>query len=153
MDIFFHYIKSMGFYLSRLNETFYLPLDIHTNISWPIVFLMWLVYVILKNYISDKQLTALELLKLLGYYVIILLCIVASYTDIDEIRRRANPEYSFFIITATAMVLVLIISTLGASKDINKKAKWILISLYVPILSIILSNGRILQERADYLKI
>lgn len=152
MDLFFQYIKMTGFYLSRLNETFYVYLDIHTNLSWPIVFLMWLVYVILKGYISDKQLTALELLKLLGYYMVILLCIVASYTDIDEIRRRANPEYSFFMITSTAMVLVLILSFLGASKDINKKAKWILISLYIPILTIILTNGRILQERTDYLK-
>ncbi|HAO20136.1 MAG: hypothetical protein BWK80_22065 [Desulfobacteraceae bacterium IS3] len=152
MEIFFTYIKYAGYYISRLNETLYFHLNIQTVIAWPVIFLMWLIYLILNNYISDKQLTALEFIKLLFYYMVILLSIIASYSNIDVIRGRANPEYAFFVITATAMVLVILIAFLGTSKDINKKARWILIALYMPVLTIILTNGRILDERSNILR-
>jgi len=151
-DLLFMYIKYAGYYLSRLNETLYFHLNIQTVIPWPIIFLMWLIYLILQNYISDKVLTATEYLKLLFFYMMILMTIVASYANIDIVRHRANPEYAFFVITGTALFLVILIAFLGAQKDVTKKAKWILIALYIPVLTIILTNGRILDERADSLK-
>ncbi|OQY59492.1 MAG: hypothetical protein B6245_06365 [Desulfobacteraceae bacterium 4572_88] len=145
-------IQKLGTYLRELNEIFYFYIDIDTNISWAVVFLMWLLYKLVTRYFNDQKLTSDELIKLLGIYMVILLAIMASYLDVANIMERTNPEYSFFLITSTALVLVLVLAWGGATDNPQMKKRWILSALYVPILLLILTNGRILEERMDSLK-
>lgn len=140
-------IQKAGYLIRELNEKFYFYVDIETIISWTVIFLMYLLYKLVSRYFRDTQLDALELIKLLAIYLLILSAIMASYVDITVIMNRANPEYSFFMITIGALAIVIILA--WASRDPAKNKRWILGALYVPILLLMITNGRILEERFD----
>jgi len=140
-------IQKAGYLIRELNEKFYFYVDIETIISWTVIFLMYLLYKLVSRYFRDTQLDALELIKLLAFYLLILAAIMASYVDITVIMNRANPEYSFFMITLGALAIVIILA--WASRDPAKNKRWILGALYVPILLLMITNGRILEERFD----
>ncbi len=150
MDQLLNLIDRAGYYIRELNEKFYFYVDIETIIPWAVVFLLYLLYRLVSGYFRDRKLDSLELVKLLAIYLLILLVVMASYVDINVILHRANPEYSFFIITAAAIGIVLIMA--WASRDPVAKKWWILGALFTPIILLMLTNGRILEERFDWFK-
>ncbi len=145
-------IERIGQFIRKLNETFYFYVDIETSISWAVIFLLWLLYRLLDRYFEDRKMTSDELVKLLAIYMLILTAIMTSYTDFGEILERANPEYSFFIITITMLVLVIVLAWGGATENVAAKKRWMLIALYTPIILLMLSNGDIIEQRLDSLK-
>lgn len=145
-------IERIGQFIRKLNETFYFYVDIETSISWAVIILLYLLYKLIDYYFKDHKMTSDELVKLLAIYMLILTAIMTSYTDFGAILERANPEYSFFIITVTMLVLVIILAWGGATENAAAKKRWMLIALYTPILLLMLSNGDILEQRTDALK-
>lgn len=145
-------IERIGQFIRKLNETFYFYVDIETSISWAVIILLYLLYKLLQNYFKDAKMTSDELVKLLAIYMLILLAIMTSYTDFGAILERANPEHSFFIITMTVLVLVIILAWGGATQNADTKKRWMLAALYTPIILLMLSNGKILEQRLDSLK-
>ncbi len=143
-------IQRGGYIIRQLNDKFYFHININTFISWTIILLMYFLYKILEKYFQDKELDSLELLKLLGIYLMILLCIMASYLDVGELMKRANPGYSFFIIVIAVLGIVILMA--WSSRNPAEKKKVILITLYTPILLLMLTNGHILDRRSDSLK-
>lgn len=150
-------IEQIGHFVRELNETFYFHIDIETSISWLIILILFLLYKLIDHYFKDDhKMTSDELVKLLVIYMLILLVVMTSYTDFGEILERANPEYSFFIITVTMLVLVIIIA-LGGAREKKPEAKagakkfWISLALFTPILLLMFTNGEIIEERLDSL--
>ncbi|MEZ4525801.1 MAG: hypothetical protein R2941_07770 [Desulfobacterales bacterium] len=156
------YIQRAGYILRQLNDKFYFHVSIDTVISWAVIVLMYLLYKLLNKYFKDdNQLDSFELIKLLGIYMLILSVITASYIDIGEITKRANPEYSFFMITIVAIGLVVLLSWASREKPSAVQNIYftkithrnlILLTLYAPILVLMLTNGRILEQRTGTLK-
>ncbi len=146
-------IERIGQFIRKLNETFYFYVDIETSISWIIILLLFLLYKLIDYYFEDRKMTSDELIKLLVIYMLILLIVMTSYTDFGEILDSANPEYSFFMITVTMLVMVIIIA-LGGAKEGNADAKklWISIALFIPIVLLMFTNGEIIKKRLDSLK-
>ncbi len=143
-------IQRGGYIIRQLNDKFYFHININTFISWTIILLMYFLYKLLEKYFRDKELDSLELLKLLGIYMIILLCIMASYLDVGELMKRANPGYSFFIIILAVLGIVILMA--WSSRNPTEKKKVILITLYTPIVLLMLTNGHILDRRSESLK-
>lgn len=142
-----HLMETIGQYLRAINEFLFFYVDIETNLSLAILVAMWVLYAILKKYLSDKKLTSIELIQLLLWYGVILTLIVGSYTDLQEIVWHPSPRSSFTIITLISVVLIVLVAWLGASEDDSRKMKWILLLLYTPIILLIISNGRILEDQ------
>ncbi len=149
---FLDLIRDAGQALSRLNEKFYFYIYIDTTVSWAIILLMVLIYYILKKFVADKKLTGEELIKLMALYLIILLVIAASYVDVDVIFAAENRKSTFMVVSAAALILVYIIARLGVEEDARKRMKYILIVLYTPIILLIVSNGRILEDKFESIK-
>ena len=145
-------IERIGQFIRKLNETFYFYVDIETSISWAVIILLYLLYKLIDHYFEDRKMTSDELVKLLAIYMLILTAVMTSYTDFGEILERANPEYSFFIITVTMLVLVIILAWGGATENAAAKKRWMVIALYTPIILLMLSNGEIIEQRLDSLK-
>jgi Ca2+/Na+ antiporter len=152
IDGFLNFFQRAGHYLARINEQFFFHLDVETNVSWAVIILMYALYKIVEKYFSDQKLTSDELLRLLLVYVFFLLVIAASYTDLRRLLNDPSRESSFMMFVVLMLMLVIIIGRLGVSSSAATKKKWILTLLYVPILAIILTNGRILEERMDSLR-
>ena len=156
------YIQRAGFILRQLNDKFYFHVNVDTVISWAVIVLMYLLYKLLNRYFKDdNQIDSFELVKLLGVYMLILAVITASYIDIGEITKKTNPEYSFFMITAVAIGLVVLLSWASREKPSAMQSIYftkishrnmILLTLYTPILLLMLTNGRILEQRIGTLK-
>ncbi|GBC63144.1 hypothetical protein DENIS_4137 [Desulfonema ishimotonii] len=142
-----HILQRAGYYLSRMNEQFYFYVDIRTNVSWAVIILMIILYKVLEKYLSDKELSSDELMKLLLTYILIISAIIASYTDLKKLFNAPDRESSFVGFLVLSIMLIVVIARLGVSKDQSKKMKWILLVMYTPILLIILTNGRVLEER------
>lgn len=149
IDGILHFLQRAGHYLARMNEQFFFHVDVDTNVSWAIIILLFGFYKLVEKYFGDQKLTSDELLRLLIVYTVFLLIIIASYTDLRRLFNDPNRESSFMMFVVLMLVLVAIIGRLGVSADAAKKKKWMLIVLYLPILWIILSNGRVLEERMD----
>jgi hypothetical protein len=152
MNALFGMIQRIGHLIRELNEKFYFYLDIETSISWTVVFLMWALYRIVKRFFNDQKLSSDELVKLLAIYMIFLVAIMCSYTDFKEITEKAHPEYSFFVITLFCVGVVIALAWGGATENPVRKKRMILIALYTPIILLIISNGRIIEERFGYVK-
>lgn len=162
MSQFMLIIQRLGHLLRQLNEKFFFYVDIQTVIPWAVIFLMYMLHKFIDKYLRDGIIDSMELLRLLGVYGVMLLGIMASYVDVGVIMQRANPQYSFFIITLSVFVIVVFIAwTTSQNTSIKIKEKiriqnnekaWILGALYLPIALIILTNGRILEKRADSLR-
>lgn len=140
-------VQRTGDLIGEINEKFYFYLDIETFIPWLIVFLLYVLYKFVSAYFEDKQLDSLELIKLLGIYFLILFITIASYVDIRRIGAGDNPEYSFFMLITAMAIIVVILA--WASRDPNSQKRWILGALFVPILLLMLTNGRILEDRLN----
>ena len=138
-----------------LNDKFFFHIDIDTVIPWLIIVLMYLLYKILNKYFIDKVLDSFELIKLIGIYSIFLSITMASYIDMAEVKKRANPQYSFFIIILVAIAIVVLLAwstrETGGAERKNQKL-WILGILYIPMLLLMLTNGRILEQRSGSLE-
>ncbi len=152
MNALFGMIQRIGSLIRELNEKFYFYLDIETSISWTVVFLMWALYRIVKRFFNDQKLSSDELVKLLAIYMVFLIAIMCSYTDFKEISEKAHPEYSFFVITLFCVGVIITLAWGGATDNPVKKKRMILIALYTPIILLIISNGRIIEERFGYIK-
>lgn len=149
IDGILHFLQRAGHYLARMNEQFFFHVDVETNVSWAIIILMIGLYKLVEKYFSDQKLTSDELLKLLLIYTAFLLVIIASYTDLRRLLNDPNRDSSFIMFVVLMLMLVVIIGQLGVSTDAARKKKWLLVVLYLPILWIILTNGRVLEERLD----
>ncbi|QTA85430.1 AMP binding domains-containing protein [Desulfonema magnum] len=153
-DSFINMIQWAGALIRQLNEFFYFCINIETYVSWAVLALLWLLYTLTNKYFladpNKKQLTSFELIKLLGLYLLILSAITLSYTDFRKIMEQPEPKHSFFMILTMAIILVVVLAWAGEkSQDLRK---WILYILYIPLGFLILSNGKILEDRLDYLK-
>lgn len=149
IDGFLHFLQKAGHFLSRMNEQFFFHVDVETNVSWAIILIMVGLYKLVEKYFNDQKLTSDELLQLLLVYILILLVIIASYTDLRRLLNDPNRESSFIMFVVLVLMLVFIIGRLGVSTDPARKKKWLIVTLYLPILWIILTNGRVLEERMD----
>jgi hypothetical protein len=149
IDGFLHFLQRAGHFLGRMNEQFFFHVDVETNISWAIILFMIGLYKLVEKYFTDQKLTSDELLQLLLVYILILLVIIASYTDLRRLLNDPNRESSFIMFVVLVLILVFIIGRLGVSTDPARKKKWLIVTLYLPILWIILTNGRVLEERMD----
>lgn len=146
-----HLLQRAGYYLSRMNEQFYFYVDIETSIPWAIILLMYFLYKLLDKYFHDKVLSSDELIRLILIYLAVLLVIVASYTDLKNLLNDPDRDSSFVLFVVLIIGLIITIARLGVSTDAQKKKRWILVALYAPIVWIILTNGRALEERIDTL--
>ncbi|MDM8525239.1 hypothetical protein QUF80_17855 [Desulfococcaceae bacterium HSG8] len=145
-------VKQFGNLLRQLNEKFYFYINIETYISWTVVFLIWVLYhLLIKYFIKEgEQLTSFKLIKLLGLYMLIMSAIIVSYTDFGRIMERSGPERSFIMILFMALLLIIGLAWVSEQPaDLNKWIPWV---LYVPIILLIISNGRILEERLDFFR-
>lgn len=133
--------ETAGYLINQLDQTFYWYVDVETKISWTIIVLMVILYYILRKYLSDKSLNTLELFKLLGIYIFFLGAIACSYTQTIKDMRSA-----FMVIATLAVIFIILMARLGVEQDQTKKKKWILFALYTPIVLLMLTNGRILEE-------
>ncbi|PID73889.1 MAG: hypothetical protein CSB33_01505 [Desulfobacterales bacterium] len=159
MNQFVLVIQRLGAFLRELNEKFYFRIDIDTVIPWAIIFLMYFLHKLLDKYLKDGIIDSMELLRLLAIYLLMILGIMASYVDVGVIAQRANPQYSFFIIIIAVFFIVIFIAwstSQTTSTNLkerirlkNNEKRWILGALYLPILLIILTNGRILERRSE----
>lgn len=145
---FIDMIKQFGHLMRQLNEKFYFYMHIETYISWAVVFLIWWFHHLLTKYFQGN-LTNFQLVKLVGLYMLVLAAITVSYADFGKITE-ANQHQNAFIVMLV-MTLILVVGLAWAS-DRGTLGKWLLWILYVPIALLILSNGRILEERFDFLK-
>jgi len=154
-------IENLQRIIRLLNDKFFFHIDIDTVIPWLVIVLMYLLYKILSKYFMDKVLDSFELIKLIGIYSIFLSITMASYIDIAEVKKRANPQYSFFIIILAAIAIVVLLA--WSTRDMTPVAAvtpgarktqkwWILGILYIPILLLMLTNGRILEQRSGSLE-
>ncbi|QTA83125.1 Uncharacterized protein dnl_55190 [Desulfonema limicola] len=82
-----------------INDKFFFQIDIETVVPWLIIVLMYLLYKILNKYFMDKVLDSFELIKLIGLYTVFLSITMISYVDMAEIKKRANPQYSFLLLS------------------------------------------------------
>lgn len=156
------YIQAAGDFLSQLNNKFYFHLDIDTVISWGIIVLMYILYKVLNRYFKDdNQLDSFELLKLVGMYMLILAVIMASYVDIASIEKQPDGKNAFVVITIIVLGIVVLLSWASREKPSAQQNLYftkvshrnlILIALYTPIVLLMLTNGRILEQRLDSLK-
>ncbi|MFP4308331.1 MAG: hypothetical protein ACLFQQ_14035 [Desulfococcaceae bacterium] len=149
IDGFLHFLQRAGHFLSRMNEQFFFHLDVETNVSWAIILIMVGLYKLVEKYFNDQKLTSDELLQLLLVYILVLLVIIASYTDLRRLLNDPNRESSFIMFVVLVLMLVFIIGRLGVSTDPARKKRWLIVTLYLPILWIILTNGRVLEERMN----
>jgi Ca2+/Na+ antiporter len=149
IDGILHFLQRVGHYLARMNEQFFFHVDVETNVSWAIIILMIGLYKLVEKYFSDQKLTSDELLKLLVVYIAFLLVVIASYTDLRRLLNDPDRDSSFIMFVVLMLMLVVIIGRLGVSTDAARKKKWMLVALYLPLLWIILTNGRVLEERMD----
>lgn len=152
IDKLMGYIEQSGYFLARLNETFYWHVDIDTKISWTIILIMVFLYFMVKKFVLDKKLDARELFILISFYLFALLTIIASYANVREIINRQNSQYSFFVITGIVLIFVVSVVWFGSADDAKNKSKYILGALYVPIILLMITNGRILEEKFESLK-
>lgn len=140
--------------ISRLNETLYFYVDIETKIPWLVILILFLLKKVIERYLVDGKLSSAELIKLLSGYLFILIAIAGSYANLEKIKESAHPEYTFFMVTAVAVGIVVIVAMLGAGdfKENANKKKLVIAALFTPIILLVLSNGSILQKRLSSLK-
>lgn len=155
MEMLIGLIQKAGYIIKEINNMVHIPINIETHLSWGTILLMVALYSILKSYLIDKQLSSSELMKLLFIYLGIMSIIVASYVDLGKMLNRILEPRShkspplFFVILMWIVLLTFIIGLLGTSKNNSTKMNLVLVLLYLPIILLMITNGRILEDTLE----
>lgn len=141
--------ESFSLSVKSLMQMAYLPMNIQTNISWGVLVCMALVFVLTSGYNDKKKMNSGQLITLMAAYMIMLLILIAYYADPQKVietineRNYSPPEVLVFIAVSVAFLLAT--AWLGSSG--RKDAGGLMfVILLVPLLLLILSNGKILHD-------
>lgn len=145
--------------IQQLNAFMYYPIRIDTTLPLLILLMFPFLYFLIHAFYADKKLTGFEFLILMAVYSFCLGYTLLTYVDMARLMESINPGSLVDIImlilsVAVVFVLVVISAYVGEKEYKEDEKKKVMVRkvliftiLSLPMLLLILTNGRILEKR------
>ncbi len=152
MKVIIDFIQQVGFIIKEINEVIHFPVTLETDLCWGTIVLMIILFFAVSGSLHpDKKLSSGDLIKLALIYIFVLGIVVASYADLGKFLnnlsepKRDRSHTLFSIIVMWVLITIFVTGLLGDSKGNPGKIKWIVGAMYLPIIILMMTNGKIME--------
>jgi len=144
---FIKLLENFSLFIKKAMIAAYVPLEINTKLSWGVIVCGLVIFSLTIGYNDKRKMNSGQLITLIATYVLIMFVLTANYMDMDKFvemieERSISPP----IIILFAISVIFILAAWLGSSGRKDAGNLICVILVIPVIVLVLSNGRILYE-------
>jgi len=153
---FIKLLENFSLFIKKAMIAAYIPLEINTKLSWGVLICGLIIFSLTIGYNDKRKMNSGQLITLIATYVLIMLVLAANYVDIDKFVETIEEKSIFppgiILFVISLIIFILFLAAWLGSSGRKDAGNLICVILLIPVVALVLSNGRILYEGHEVIK-